>query len=52
MYLAPEAEKDPATRKACEQALEAGARLFTLAPGVLERVADTVTPQPVLTSSP
>ncbi len=52
MYLAPEAEKDPATRKACEQALEAGARLFTLAPGVLERVADTVTPQPVLTILP
>lgn len=31
-----------------ERALAAGARVFTLAPGVLARVADTVTPQPVL----
>jgi TrmH family RNA methyltransferase len=52
VYLAPGAEEDPATRRTCEQALEAGARLFTLAPGVLERVADTVTPQPVLTILP
>ena len=52
VYLAPEGEEDPATRATCEQALKAGARLFTLAPGVLERVADTVTPQPVLTILP
>jgi RNA methyltransferase, TrmH family len=52
VYLAPEGERDPATLETCEQALEAGARLFTLAPGVLERVADTVTPQPVLTILP
>jgi TrmH family RNA methyltransferase len=52
VYLAPEGEEDPATRATCEQALETGARLFTLAPGVLERVADTVTPQPVLTILP
>jgi TrmH family RNA methyltransferase len=52
VYLAPGAEEYPATRRTCEQALEAGARLFTLAPGVLERVADTVTPQPVLTILP
>jgi TrmH family RNA methyltransferase len=52
VYLAPEGEKDPATLETCEQALAAGARLFTLAPGVLERVADTVTPQPVLTILP
>jgi TrmH family RNA methyltransferase len=31
-----------------DAALEQGARIFDLAPGVLERVADTVTPQPVL----
>jgi TrmH family RNA methyltransferase len=31
-----------------ERAHGGGARLFELAPGVLERVADTVTPQPVL----
>jgi RNA methyltransferase, TrmH family len=31
-----------------DEALRLGARVFDLAPGVLERVADTVTPQPVL----
>ena len=52
VYLAPEGEDDPATLETCEQALAVGARLFALAPGVLERVADTVTPQPVLTVLP
>ena len=52
VYLAPEAENDPITRETCQQALETGARLFILAAGVLERVADTVTPQPVLTILP
>ena len=52
VYLAPEGEQDPATLETCEQALLTGARLFPLAPGVLERVADTVTPQPVLTVLP
>jgi TrmH family RNA methyltransferase len=52
VYLAPEGENDPATVEACDGALQAGARLFSLAPGVLERIADTVTPQPVLTVLP
>jgi len=52
VYLAPEGAQDPLTRETCDRALEAGARLFSLAPGVLERVADTVTPQPVLTVLP
>jgi len=52
VYLAPEGEQDPSTVETCELALRAGARLFILAPGVLERVADTVTPQPVLTVLP
>jgi RNA methyltransferase, TrmH family len=52
VYLAPEGEDDPATLETCEQALAVGARLFPLASGVLERVADTVTPQPVLTVLP
>jgi RNA methyltransferase, TrmH family len=52
VYLAPEGHHDPATLETCEQALQAGARLFDLAPGVLERVADTVTPQPVLSVLP
>jgi TrmH family RNA methyltransferase len=52
VYLAPEGAQDPLTRETCDLALNAGARLFSLAPGVLERVADTVTPQPVLTVLP
>ncbi|MFZ0668480.1 MAG: RNA methyltransferase [Acidimicrobiales bacterium] len=35
-------------RRSVERAMSAGARAFELAPGVLEKVADTVTPQPVL----
>jgi TrmH family RNA methyltransferase len=52
VYLAPEGSADPLIQETCDQALAAGARLFPLAPGVLERVADTVTPQPVLTVLP
>lgn len=40
VYLAPGAEVDPA--------LTAGVRIHDLAPGVIERVAGTVSPQPVL----
>ncbi len=35
-------------RESVERAMSAGARAFELAPGVLERIAGTVTPQPVL----
>jgi RNA methyltransferase, TrmH family len=52
VYLAPEGAADALTRQTCDQALTAGARVFPLAAGVLERVADTVTPQPVLTVLP
>lgn len=52
VYLAPEGASDPAVQAACQQAVAAGARLFNLAPGVLERVANTVTPQPVLAVLP
>jgi TrmH family RNA methyltransferase len=52
VYLAPEGADDPRTQATCAEAVGAGARLFPLAPGVLERVADTVTPQPVLTVLP
>jgi len=52
VYLAPEGADDPLTRQTCAQAVEAGARLFPLASGVLERVAGTVTPQPVLAVLP
>jgi TrmH family RNA methyltransferase len=52
VYLSPGGDDDPTVRAACAAAQEAGARLFPLAPGVLERVADTVTPQPVLAILP
>jgi len=38
----------PEVSRVLDEAHRAGARVFDLAPGVLERVADTVTPQPVL----
>jgi TrmH family RNA methyltransferase len=47
VYLASGASDEVASR-----AFEAGARIFELAPGVLERVADTVTPQPVMAVVP
>lgn len=43
LYLAPGAAGDVVDR-----AVGAGVRVFDLAPGVLERMTDTVTPQPVL----
>ena len=50
---APEGARDPDVQAACQQAAQdAGARLFALAPGVLELVANTVTPQPVLAVLP
>ena len=42
------ADADAAVRAQAEGAAQTGARVFDLAPGVLERVADTVTPQPVI----
>jgi TrmH family RNA methyltransferase len=50
--VAPAGDTDPATQDVCRRATAAGARLFPLGPGVLERVADTVTPQPVLAVLP
>jgi TrmH family RNA methyltransferase len=47
VYTAPGADDDVVAR-----ALAAGARVFELAPGVMEDVADTVTPQPVLAVAP
>jgi RNA methyltransferase, TrmH family len=52
LYLAPEGANDATILETCDLALRAGARLFELAPGVLERVADTVTPQPILAVLP
>jgi TrmH family RNA methyltransferase len=48
VYVAPEGRDNPVVTAVVARAFEAGSRVFDLEPGVLERVADTVTPQPVL----
>ena len=52
VYLSPDGDDDDAAREICRRAAAAGARVFSLGPGVLERVADTVTPQPILAVLP
>jgi len=52
VYVSIEGDHDRATQDVCRRATAAGARVFPLAAGVLERVADTVTPQPVLAVLP
>jgi TrmH family RNA methyltransferase len=52
LYLGAGAAADPFVAAIATAAQRAGARVFELAPGVLERVADTVTPQPVLAVLP
>jgi len=47
VYAAPDAPAD-----LLDRAASAGIRVFRLAPGVLERVADTTSPQPVLAVLP
>jgi TrmH family RNA methyltransferase len=52
LYLATEGEGDAEASAVAERARAAGARLFVLAPGVVDRVTDTVTPQPLLGVAP
>jgi len=47
MYVASEGRDLPAVQRLVAEAQNAGARVFELGPGVMNRVADTVTPQPV-----
>jgi TrmH family RNA methyltransferase len=47
-YVAPGGRDDTAVARVLEQVYERGGRVFDLAPGVIERVADTVTPQPIV----
>lgn len=47
LYYSPEALRAPAALAVLERAAAAGVRAFPLQGGVLERVADTVTPQPL-----
>jgi TrmH family RNA methyltransferase len=48
VYVAPEGRTNPTVASVVDRVFATGVRVFDLAPGVIERVADTVTPQPVL----
>ena len=48
VYVAPEWRSSRATSDVVDRAFARGVRVFDLAPGVIERIADTVTPQPLL----
>ena len=48
VYVAPEGSDVPVVVAVTSRVLAAGGRVFDLAPGVMERVASTVTPQPLL----
>jgi TrmH family RNA methyltransferase len=52
LYVSPDGADDRAVGEVCRRAEASGVRVFPLAAGVLERVADTVTPQPVLAVLP
>ena len=48
VYVAPEGAGVPAVAEVTSRVLATGGRVFDLAPGVMERVASTVSPQPLL----
>jgi TrmH family RNA methyltransferase len=48
VYVAPEGRTNPGVAAVVDRAFTSGTRVFDLAPGVVERVADTVHPQPLL----
>lgn len=48
VYVAPEGRSSPTVAAVVDRAFDAGVRVFDLGPGVIERVADTISPQPVL----
>lgn len=52
VYLAAEGSSDAAATAVAAQAEARGIRVYELAPGVMARVADTVTPQPLLAVFP
>jgi TrmH family RNA methyltransferase len=47
LFVAAEGAGNAAVLAVVSEAANAGARVFDLGPGVMERVADTITPQPV-----
>jgi RNA methyltransferase, TrmH family len=48
IYIDADASKDPGLRSLVADASDRGVRVFSLAAGVLDRVADTTTPQPIM----
>lgn len=48
VYVAPEGGDVAAVVEVTSRVLESGGRVFDLAPGVMERVASTVSPQPLM----
>lgn len=48
VYVAPEGRDAASVAAVVDRAFARGVRVYDLAPGVIERVADTVSPQPVL----
>jgi RNA methyltransferase, TrmH family len=48
VYVAPEGRTNPVVVAVVDRVFASGVRVFDLAPGVIERIADTVTPQPVV----
>jgi TrmH family RNA methyltransferase len=52
VYIGAGGRDHPEVPELVDGAARSGARAFDLAPGVLERVADTVTPQPVMAVLP
>ena len=48
VYVAPEGVDHPAVVDVTDLVVQAGGRVFDLAPGVMDRFASTVTPQPLL----
>ena len=48
VYVAPEGRANPGVAAVVDRSFASGIRVFDLLPGVVERVADTVHPQPVL----
>jgi RNA methyltransferase, TrmH family len=52
VYVAAEGAGDPAVAELAAIAEDRGIRVFELAPGVVGKVADTVTPQPILAVCP
>ncbi len=48
VYVAPEGRANPSVAEVVERAYATGVRIFDLAPGVIDRISDTVAPQPIV----